>query len=493
MAEERGGGDRSMEDILASIREIISDDGKVSGGRDRGVRNDATQVPPSESGRSDNLLRSASAGLEIETEAPEAEGDHDDDLSDIVEMNSVPSTAASRRAAEVEGASPSETDPPTPSAAWAALDRVAGGDGEQWSRPMRVSSLTERLSLRERMASLDFKQNSDVGGPQNDVQPVARREVASEPRPAAGPETVARATDAADADGRSDGRSSPGTPTPGEVGPAVPPQEVGDRLTDEVATGAARSPLPAVKTTVSAPQVQPAAPKAGAVETSSLDKTSAAGMAHGWAASVVATKDEDVIGLAPNDLGDVSEDDPFSGAQAVGRDGHPKGSGEKIDGDQPAVIRGVMGQPVQPGGRSVGGESASQVAPNAKAGAGLAAPSGARADAAREEKTETIPSSTALDVSALNEAGRRPDEGHTPSAELVEAARDALHVADSDASAAEAAGAAAASPSLEEVVRDALQPVLKKWLDENLPKLIEKQLRDEVERALGKVKRDAAG
>ena len=118
---------------------------------------------------------------------------------------------------------------------------------------------------------------------------------------------------------------------------------------------------------------------------------------------------------------------------------------------------------------------------------------GGRADAPRDEKAKAIPSSNAVGVAALNEAGRRRDDVLEPSSGLVEVARDALHGDNSDARGADVVRGADTSPSLEEVVRDALQPVLRKWLDDNLPKLIEKQLRDEVECAVAKAKRDAAG
>jgi cell pole-organizing protein PopZ len=39
-------------------------------------------------------------------------------------------------------------------------------------------------------------------------------------------------------------------------------------------------------------------------------------------------------------------------------------------------------------------------------------------------------------------------------------------------------------PSLEDVVRDALRPVLKSWLDENLPELVERIVQAEIERVI---------
>jgi cell pole-organizing protein PopZ len=37
-------------------------------------------------------------------------------------------------------------------------------------------------------------------------------------------------------------------------------------------------------------------------------------------------------------------------------------------------------------------------------------------------------------------------------------------------------------PTLEDVVREALRPMLKSWLDENLPRVVERMVQEEVER-----------
>lgn len=42
-------------------------------------------------------------------------------------------------------------------------------------------------------------------------------------------------------------------------------------------------------------------------------------------------------------------------------------------------------------------------------------------------------------------------------------------------------------PCFEDVVREALQPVIKQWLDAALPKLVERLVRTEVERVVGGV------
>jgi uncharacterized protein len=39
-------------------------------------------------------------------------------------------------------------------------------------------------------------------------------------------------------------------------------------------------------------------------------------------------------------------------------------------------------------------------------------------------------------------------------------------------------------PTLEEVVREALRPMLNSWVDENLPDLVERMVRAEIERAI---------
>jgi cell pole-organizing protein PopZ len=39
-------------------------------------------------------------------------------------------------------------------------------------------------------------------------------------------------------------------------------------------------------------------------------------------------------------------------------------------------------------------------------------------------------------------------------------------------------------PSLEDVVRDALRPMLKSWLDENLPDVVDRIVRAEIERVI---------
>lgn len=45
---------------------------------------------------------------------------------------------------------------------------------------------------------------------------------------------------------------------------------------------------------------------------------------------------------------------------------------------------------------------------------------------------------------------------------------------------------ASSSPSIEDLTREMMRPMLKKWLDENLPQLVEKMVAREIERITGK-------
>ena len=45
-----------------------------------------------------------------------------------------------------------------------------------------------------------------------------------------------------------------------------------------------------------------------------------------------------------------------------------------------------------------------------------------------------------------------------------------------------AAASCAYEPTLEDIVREALRPMLKSWLDENLPRVVERMVQAEVER-----------
>jgi hypothetical protein len=41
-------------------------------------------------------------------------------------------------------------------------------------------------------------------------------------------------------------------------------------------------------------------------------------------------------------------------------------------------------------------------------------------------------------------------------------------------------------PTIEDIVREELRPLLKAWLDENLPPLVERLVRAEIERVVGR-------
>jgi uncharacterized protein len=42
-------------------------------------------------------------------------------------------------------------------------------------------------------------------------------------------------------------------------------------------------------------------------------------------------------------------------------------------------------------------------------------------------------------------------------------------------------------PTIEEIVREEIRPLLKAWLDENLPPMVERLVRLEIERVVGRV------
>lgn len=136
--------------------------------------------------------------------------------------------------------------------------------------------------------------------------------------------------------------------------------------------------------------------------------------------------------------------------------------------DDPARSASLVGGPAMPDAGASGATAASQ-------------PSG------RVEASSDVKPSTATG-SLRNEAARawprtptaepRPAQTEQPqlaspaTAAAVDAALDALVQA-----------AAANSPrTLEDVARDLLRPMLKTWLDDNLPQLVERLVRVEVER-----------
>ena len=86
----------------------------------------------------------------------------------------------------------------------------------------------------------------------------------------------------------------------------------------------------------------------------------------------------------------------------------------------------------------------------------------------------------------------RPVEPEAPAVELGEPLLDTT-VADSSRSRlAQLSSVAAAAPPppsinpLEEMLRDMLRPVLKQWLDEHLPRIVDEHVRREISRITGK-------
>ena len=98
MAEERDGGDQSMEDILASIRRIISEDGTEVGSLNPHGKGDAPLADAKEPLSPVASVGSVSGVSEPQSGASGSDGRHGhDDLADIVEGGSDPLAAAGRR------------------------------------------------------------------------------------------------------------------------------------------------------------------------------------------------------------------------------------------------------------------------------------------------------------------------------------------------------------------------------------------------------------
>ena len=486
MAEERVGGDQSMEDILASIRRIISEDGTETGSLEPHGRGDAP-LADAKAPASPVAGGGSVSGLpEPQSGASGTEGRHGhDDLADIVEGGPDPLGAAGVVASEALGSTTErKADLPPIDAARAALERVAGAGTEESARLIRTPSLTERLSLRERMASLDFKNNRVGGQAQSEVVAVARRETAAvetQPSGEASASAEVKTTEA-------DGSGSTGPAAPKESATTSASEGVGERSGGDVTLGAVRKPLGAVPEPAPGKQVAPGGRDAGLLKPDG-DRSSAAG-----AAQVAAVKDGEVIGIAPSDFkGAGNGHEPAGGAPQSGGRSEAKGPLAEKSGDTPLGARPAGALSVKPVNRAGDAPEAGKSAVGIKEERGGTAARVAPGASPSEEKKPAIPSSNAVGVAALNEAGRGREETREPPRELVEAARGALHGDSKSEGRTEEARPASGSPSLEDVVRDALQPVLKKWLDENLPKLIEKQLREEVGRALGKMKPNAGG
>jgi cell pole-organizing protein PopZ len=334
------------------------------------------------------------------------------------------------------------------------------------------------------MASLDFKNNRMGASAQSDVEPVTRRDVAAEPKPtveAASP-VEALKTEVAERP------TSTGPATPTEGATASASEGVGKLKGGDVTLGAVRKPLGAGLEPLPGQKVGPESRESGRVKPEG-GRSSAAG-----AAQVVAGNDGEVIGVTPSDFkGGGSGQDRPGGTSQSGERTEAKGPLSEEAADKSLGVRAAGALSLEPANRALDAQKANKSAAEVNEERAGAAATVAPLASPPDEKKLAIPSSNAVGVAALNEAGRRREETREPLSELVEAARDALHGDSKDEGKTQEARPASGSLSLEDVVRDALQPVLKSWLDENLPKLIEKQLREEVGRALGKMKRNAGG
>ncbi len=428
MSEERGAGEQSMEDILASIRRIISDEGDEPAGEARSSPDEAARKAPGVAVANGEPVAAAEPASVGPT------GRQPDDLSDILEPRRP--TGAQVEPVSSFGERPKASVAPLIPSAESSAN--GGEEKSVASRLERPASLTERLALRERMASLDLKRRTAEAISKTDIEPVARREVG---------------------EARAEARSFPAIELGGPE-PAKP--------SAEPAALTAKAPEPVV----------PVAPKAEA-----------------QAANEARTKPADEV--------------------------TPSRAAEKptpLERPSEAVVRPGAGNPMKqtPGPEALArDDKASDVVakePTGPVKSSVASDVKVTTDEVRVAPSEggagqPIPSSVAVGVGALNKvAGPSPAETpprkdkHEPSPALVEAAREALHE-DDETDEGPGAGALAAtegktigaSATLEEVVHAALQPVLKSWLDENLPRIIEKQVREEVQRAMASAKRNRAG
>jgi len=116
---------------------------------------------------------------------------------------------------------------------------------------------------------------------------------------------------------------------------------------------------------------------------------------------------------------------------------------------------------------------------------------------ARDEAPGTAPAASAAD-DVLDLSEEEADEAETPasgddlvssaSADAARQSLDALSAAVTSPTSAAAAPAviAAGGRTMEEVVMDALRPMLKQWLDTNLPGMVEAMVAKEISRITGR-------
>jgi cell pole-organizing protein PopZ len=83
-------------------------------------------------------------------------------------------------------------------------------------------------------------------------------------------------------------------------------------------------------------------------------------------------------------------------------------------------------------------------------------------------------------------AAPAPAEGGLVAPAVAAAAAAALGTLARSAAPERATRLAAGGPTLEEMVREELRPLLKEWLDANLPALVERVVRSEIERVVNR-------
>ena len=155
-------------------------------------------------------------------------------------------------------------------------------------------------------------------------------------------------------------------------------------------------------------------------------------------------------------------------------DASPSAPGEEVKLSRPETLRRSLpplfaaDRPASPGPAPAAAQPAANAA--AQPAAKAAAQPAAKAAAPRAEKGEQA----------------APLKGDRPDATLAGVAGSASQPASAAQSAV--APAAAQGPELEEMIAQLLEPVLVRWLDTNLPRMIETVVRAEVDRALARGK-----
>ncbi|AQA00104.1 hypothetical protein BWQ93_17700 [Sphingopyxis sp. QXT-31] len=105
---------------------------------------------------------------------------------------------------------------------------------------------------------------------------------------------------------------------------------------------------------------------------------------------------------------------------------------------------------------------------------------------AREDILELRDAEDDYDADPAPEAGSAEELVSPASADAARQSLEALTAAVAPAVAAAVAAPAAAGRTLEDVVTDALRPMLKDWLDANLPTMVEAMVAKEISRITGR-------